>query len=341
MYTKQSKNVLILNILQILQKHSDEKHRLTQSDIIKLLKNEYDMDVERKSIIRNIDNLIEAGYEIGYEESTKGKGKDKTVIRTNFYYEHDFDDSELVFLIDGLIFSKLITQKQKKMLIKKLECLSNKYFKTSLNKVDYSQNDNTKNEDLFLNIEIIAEAIKKSKKIKFNYLTYDLNKKLVYRKTSEGKNKEYIVSPYQMVAANGRYYLLCTYDKYDDISNIRIDRIKNAEMLNEPIKKNSIFKSYNVPRHMIEHIYMMSGESEIVTFEFNRKILKDVIDWFGDEITIKDNKNSDTITAVVKVNEKAIRFWAMQYGEDVTIKSPKKIVEKMKEQLKDMINRYN
>lgn len=29
------------------------------------------MDVERKSITRNIDNLIEAGYDIGYEESKR------------------------------------------------------------------------------------------------------------------------------------------------------------------------------------------------------------------------------------------------------------------------------
>ena len=75
MFEKQSKNVLILNILQILERHSDVKHRLTQNDILRLLKNEYDMDAERKSITRNIDNLIEAGYDIGYEESKKGKCK--------------------------------------------------------------------------------------------------------------------------------------------------------------------------------------------------------------------------------------------------------------------------
>lgn len=37
---------------------------------------------------------------------------------------------------------------------------------------------------------------------------------------------------------------------------------------------------------MKEHIHMMSGESENVRFEFNRKILKDVIDWFGSDITL-------------------------------------------------------
>ena len=154
MFEKQSKNVLILNILKILQRHSDVKHRLTQKDIIRLLNDEYDMDVERKSITRNIDNLIEAGYDIGYEESKKGKSKNTTVVRTNFYYEHDFDESELKFLIDGIIFSKLLTSRQKKQMIKKLEGLSSKHFISSLSKVSISENDR------IINAKIINEKNK-------------------------------------------------------------------------------------------------------------------------------------------------------------------------------------
>ena len=341
MYKKQSKNVLILNILQILEKYSDIKHPLTQNDIIRLLKKEYDMDVERKSITRNIDNLIEAGYDIGYEESTKGKGKNQTIVRTNFYYENDFDDSELKFLIDGIIFSKLLSSRQKKQLIKKLEGLSSKYFKSSLSKISISENDRIKNEDLFLNIEIIAEAISKSRKIEFNYYTYDLEKKLVYKKNDKEEIKKYTVSPYQMVASNGRYYLLCLYDKHEDeITPLRVDRIINAKILNERLDKCKAFENFNLQKHMKEHIHMMSGESENVRFEFNRKILKDVIDWFGNDIALKKGSNENVIFADAKVNENAIRFWAMQYGENVTVKSPKRVVDKIKKQLKDMSRRY-
>lgn len=342
MYEKQSKNTLILDILQILEKYSDVNHKLTQKDIIALLKSEYDMDVERKSILRNINNLIEAGYEISYDEKIKGKGDNQTEVKTNFYIERDFDDSELIFLIDGIIFSKLMSSRQKKQLIKKLEQLSSKYFKSSLSKVSMSDNDKTKNEDLFLNIEIIAEAISKGKKIKFNYLTYDMTKKLVYRTNEFNEIKEYTVSPYQMVASNGRYYLLCSYDKYEDeISNLRVDRIINAEILDERIVKNKAFKDFNIPKHMIEHIYMMSGDSEVVTFEFDKKTLINVIDWFGNDIVINKGKVEDTFVAAAKVNINAMRFWAMQYGENVTVKSPKSLVNRIKEQLKNMNKRYN
>lgn len=341
MFEKQSKNTLILNILQILEKYSDVKHRLTQNNIIYLLKSKYDMDVERKSIARNIDNLIEADYSIGYEESIKGKGKNQTRVRTNFYYEHDFDESELKFLIDGIIFSKLLSSRQKKQLIKKLESLSSNYFKSSLSKVSISDNDKIRNEDLFLNIEIIAEAISKSKKIEFNYYTYDMEKKLVYKKNEMEEVKKYIVSPYQMVASNGRYYLLCIYNKHEnEISNLRVDRIINAKILNERIDKCKAFESFNVLKHMKEHIHMMSGKSENVTFEFNSKILKDVIDWFGRDIILKKGSNENVVIAEVKVNENAMRFWAMQYGENVTVKSPKRVVDRIKDQIKDMNKRY-
>ena len=132
-----------------------------------------------------------------------------------------------------------------------------------------------------------------------------------------------------------------SYNKYkDEISNLRVDRIINAEILDEKIDNNKAFKNFNIPKHMIEHIYMMSGESENVTFEFNRNILKDVIDWFGSDIILKKSKDENILVAEVKVNENAMRFWALQYGENVTVKSPKSVVDRIKEQLKNMSKRY-
>lgn len=44
MPVKQPKKLLIMNILDILRKYSDEEHRLSQKDIAEILKTEYDMD---------------------------------------------------------------------------------------------------------------------------------------------------------------------------------------------------------------------------------------------------------------------------------------------------------
>ena len=61
MYIKQSKKMLIMNILDILKRYTDENHRLSQKEIMDILEREYEMKVERKAIKRNLLNLIEYG----------------------------------------------------------------------------------------------------------------------------------------------------------------------------------------------------------------------------------------------------------------------------------------
>ena len=54
MYTKQSKKLLIMNILDILRKYTDEDHRLSQKEIVDILRREYEMKADRKAVRRNI-----------------------------------------------------------------------------------------------------------------------------------------------------------------------------------------------------------------------------------------------------------------------------------------------
>ena len=66
MYGKQPKKMLIMNILDILKKYTDENHRLSQKEIMDILEREYDMKVERKAVKRNLLNLIDYGYHVEY-----------------------------------------------------------------------------------------------------------------------------------------------------------------------------------------------------------------------------------------------------------------------------------
>ena len=66
---------------------------------------------------------------------------------------------------------------------------------------------------------------------------------------------------------------------------------------------------------------MFSGESVWVKFWAEKNILDAVVDWFGKDFKILQ-KTSDKILINVKVNETAMKFWAMQYGEGVEIISP-------------------
>ena len=64
----QPKKMIILDILNILKEHTDEKHTLSQQ-IQNLMEKEYGMKVERKTVRRNLSKLIEFGFPIRYRGS--------------------------------------------------------------------------------------------------------------------------------------------------------------------------------------------------------------------------------------------------------------------------------
>ena len=92
------------------------------------------------------------------------------------------------------------------------------------------------NKQLFLTIDILDEAISKGRQVAFSYLEYGTDKNQHVRTDENGEKRVSIVNPYQMAAANGRYYLICNYDQYDNVANVRIDRITGIRILDTPAK---------------------------------------------------------------------------------------------------------
>jgi len=339
-----------MNILDILKKYTDEDHRLSQKDIIEILKNEYSMDADRKAIRRNIGNLIDFGYEIEYSEAIRMVPNPKTgeleesTIWSDFYLVRDFDDSELRLLIDSLLFSKHIPYSQCKNLVEKLEGLSNKYFQSRVWYIRTLPDNAPDNKQLFLTIDVLDEAIAKGRQVAFRYCEYGTDKMLHPRKDSTGKDREYIINPYQMAAANGKYYLICNYDQYDDVSNYRIDRIKDIRLLDTPAKPMNQVKGLenglNLPQHMAEHVYMFAGESAPVTFSFKKYLLNDVIDWFGNDITFVSETDAE-ITVRIHVNLQAMRRWALQYAMHAKVLSPEGLVRDVKNDIMEAVENYD
>ena len=348
MKSAKPKKLLIMNILDILRRYTDAEHRLSQKDIVEILKTEYDMVADRKSIKRNIQNLIEFGYNINFSEALRmipnKKGElEESYILSDFYLEREFSDSELRLLIDGLLFSKHIPYSQCKELVGKLEGLSNQYFKSRVRYIKTLPDNSPTNRQLFYTIEILDEAISKGKQVSFNYNHFGRDKKRHPTLDDDGNAKEYIINPYQIAATNGRYYLICNYDKYDNVSNYRLDRITNIKLLDTPVKSQSKVKGlengFNLPKHMAEHLYMFSGESIPVTFTAKKYLLNDLLDWFGKDIAFT-GETEDEVTVRVTVNEQAMRRWAMQYALHIKILSPTSLAAQMKKDLTEALEKY-
>lgn len=326
MFGTGSKKMLILMILKILEKYSDERRPLTQKKILELLQLEYGMKCDRRSVKSNLMSLKELGYDIN--------------LKRGIFIRRDFEEAELRMLIDSVLFSKNISRSQAKRLIEKLKNLGSNQFSAKATHIanlpELQHSDNTR---VMLNLDVINDAISKNKKISFVYNSYDENLKLKPR-----RKEIYIVSPYQMAAANGFYYLICNTDGHDNIVHYRIDKMTDVKMLKLPAKnKNQIAEfiggGFNLPKHMAEHIYMFSGESVFVKFWADKNILDAVVDWFGKDFKILQ-KTSDKILINVKVNETAMKFWTMQCGEYVEIISPETLRFSIQQTAKNIFERH-
>lgn len=340
-----AKKTIIVAVLEVLKKYSDEEHRLSQKEILDYVKRDFSTVVDRKAIKRNLLFLIECGYPIEYEISARlDKDGNEQEIYSDFYLIRDFTDSELRLLIDSVLFSKHIPYRQCKRLIEKISGLSSVYFTKKVKHVSNLPETLPSNSDLFPSIELIGEAISRNRQITFEYWEYGTDKRLHPRRDGDGNVKVYQASPYQMVATNGRYYLISCLSKYDSVTHFRMDRIKRVKILNnvmaKPVRTVREFRNgFSLPTHMAEHIYMFGGDNQQVVFQADKSVISDIIDWFGMGVRFFD-ETEETVKVSVSVNLRAMKYWAMQYGSRVRVLSPYTLVDNIREELSRAMDSY-
>ncbi len=335
----------LLMLLNILQEHSNKDKGLTQQEIIAYLKDEYDINAERKAIADDITFLMELSemfperfdFEI---ESNRSNG----VAIVN----RKFDDSELQLLIDAVIASKNITEKQTKELCNRIASLSDESFYSNIAKVSVLKDvSKIKTPFLFLNIDILTEAIQKKQKVKIEYGTYGSDMKLHPASTYE-------ISPYRLVFHNQKYYIIGYREDVNNMSATRIDHIVKADIIPNPKKSSSgqispykdikTIKGYENGfdiNKLATMPYLFFGDTERIVFMVGEGMLDDCIEWFGKNATItKKTQKEDSASkpsyeyqVEVKSTLMSMQYWLMQYINSVKIISPPELKTKIKQNL--------
>ena len=311
LYGQQDKKALNMMILEVLEQYTDRDHRLTQQKIVDLLEKNYGVPCTRQTVKNNLMLLGEMGYEISMEGGI-------------YLMSRQFENAELRMLIDSVLFSRTLSGKQAKRLIEKLTALGNKYFHAKVKHVCHLPKlIHSDNKQVLLNLDVLSDAIEQERKVSFTYNSYGKDFQLHPR-----RKDPYIVNPYQMVANQGRYYLLCSYDASNRLSHYRLDYMTKLEMLDEKVKPmdqmEDFVQGYSLPKHMAEHIYMFSGPSVQVKMRVQDQMMSQLIDWFGKDFRIVQ-ENADELIISVSCNEKAMKYWALQYGEYAEILEPKSL----------------
>lgn len=319
------KKLALLRILQILEDETDKEHPYTQAQIIKRLSEKYDITVERKAVGRNLSLLKEAGFGI---ESTKAG---------SFFDDRTFEQSELRLLVDSILCSRYINKKHSEDLIEKIVVLGGKNFKSHVKHIysvgKWSKSDNI---EFFYNIEIADEAIERAKQITFHYNKFDETARLK-------KTYRQIVSPYQMILHNQRYYLMAYNEYWKNMAFYRMDKITDVEILDKPqtpIKsvpgyKNGIdYKDLATSRP-----YLYADKAEKIVVACDKALMDDVVDWFGNGVSVRKG-NEGQIVVTLYASKDAMLYWALQYGKRAKVLEPEDLVQKIKQTLEDVLKSY-
>ena len=312
----------LLALIEILKKHSDENHALSIKDIQSHLLNEYDIELDRRTLYTSMELLRDFGYEISEYDG-------------NGYYlmERQFEKAEILLLCNAIHASHFISSKQSDELIKKLLDTQSKYdHKEFKDKVYMANPLKTSNKQLLFNIEIVSQAIKENKKISFTYLRYNTKKELIERRSDP-----YIVEPRYIVYSDSRPYLIVTSLNHEGFIHYRLDRMKDVEILNE--KSRVLPKSSDPYEYARNKLFMYTGEVQTITFKCNNNILDHMIDIFGPDLLLIPDKD-DTFTIKVKTSTQGALYLAGQYMENITIIEPESIKNEFIKTLKESLKRY-
>ena len=324
------KNGNILYILNVLKKYSDSEHMLKASDIQRKVREIYDVEIDPRTIRRNI-NLLK--YKLDYDISTREENKKGYYINRD--PDTDFEPGEIRAIIDNFSYANYIVPQVAKDIIKKCKNIQNIYENDKLKDYQIYANDSkTENAEVIKNIEDISEAIYKKRKIKFEYWKYAIANKLEKNIVSKP-----IVSPYAIVYKKQEFYLIGIKEGNTQFYNYRLDRIKNIEILDKEIsikKKKSEIKEFAE-----SSVEMFGGKKEEIEAICHIWLLDTVFDVFGRNVTIEKIQNDDTyFKLIVDTNPMGFRMWAMRNIDLIEVKRPLSLREEMKKIIKSAGKRY-
>lgn len=332
-YINNSKNCRLLTIKNILIKYSDDDHPLSSASIIKLMKNKNNINCNRNTVYKEINSLIDFGMDINrYIDRKKGV----------YLGARDFEIAEIRLLIDAVLTAKFITPKKTKELIEKLYSNLSVYQAKNLNKQIFIDIDGKyDNEEIYYTVDHINEAISKQKKIKFLYK----HKILRNNHLTASPSKTFIVSPYALIWSNDRYYLTANNDKYQNLSNYRLERMSKVEIINEKARSIEEVSDYKVKLDVHDYakknINMFPGKKETIELVCKSDFFEILRDKFGKNIKCKKTDRDEFTVKLDIYNSRALINWLVENAMKIKVKSPKYICEKVKNRILEISKIYN
>lgn len=307
-----------LYLLKVLAEQTDEDHALSTVQLCKILKDEYGIDTFRTTIKSDIAILQQAGYSI---QATRAKQN------LYNYIERDFDIPEIKLLLDAVMSSKFITKAKSDQLVAKLVELAGPYKSKELKRnLIVDGRIKQENEQIYLIVDIINEAINKKKKIRFQKAEFNVKKERILHNNGE----IYVFNPYSLVWDGDFYYVIGYSEKYKSIGSHRVDRIyRRPEILKENVVPPPV--GFNINDYVNTMFRMYDAPRQTVELQVENSLMDAIIDKFGPNVTTYAcDQNSFRVEANISVGT-TFYNWIFGFQGKVKIRNPENVKEEYRQ----------
>lgn len=301
----------LLYLRDYLKQNTDETHPAGVQELIEYLASK-EIRAERKSIYDDIRTLNDYGAQILFR-----RGK------PSGYYvsQRDFAPAELKLLVDAVMSSKFLTQKQSATLIRKLAALSSAHESELLRRqIVLTGRLKATNEQSYANIDLLHEAIGTDSQITFRYFDRGVDKQKHFRP------RIYTASPCALVWDDENYYLVAHGSRHG-LTHYRVDKMEQIRLTGQKRVMTEEMRNFNPASYAKEVFGMYRGSSKRVKLRFENDLAGVVLDRFGeDTMLIPDGGEHFIMTANISVSPNFLA-WVASFGGRASIVFPKSAVE--------------
>jgi len=248
--------------------------------------------------------------------------------------EAHFELPELKLLVDAVQVSKFISVKKSQRLIRKLTDFASRHQATELNRALYTDKQTKPdNENVFITVDMLHNAINNGKQVHFKYYEYDHNKKKIFKH----KRQVYEFSPYALLWNGDHYYTIGHSAPHGKIIKFRVNRIATPELI-EALAAVPMPEDFDVGFYAQKVFQMYDGAVWDITLKCENSLMKSMMDRFGEGVETTASGDS-YFHANIKVCASPTFFeWVFSFGGKMEIIAPQDIIDEYKTLARRAIN---
>ncbi len=335
-----------LTLLDLLKKETDDKHSLSQKQLLDLMQKK-DGSCTEKTLRTDLRCLMELlnppvteydaqkdRFRIRYDGIEEGR-KRMSGIR----YVHEFSNDDLELLLTLVCTCTEIGDAQKNRLTERIKALGSgcyTYHTETLTAVpEYST---IRTDGLRRNIRTLGAAIKQNRRVSFVFNRYDRDGRLV-----PVREARYEVSPYHIVKYGPKYYLLCGHGTSEKTYIYRPDLMTDLQVMEEErtgIREIKELRHSGAMEYMERHLSMSYDEPRTVTLKLHRDVYTQFHDSFGSHYTVKRSVDEEHDEVEVYSSEQAVINWVIQNSGRAEIIRPNLLRKKLSERAAALLKQY-